>query len=64
MSTQPPRDDIVSRSPGTAGGRMKRGDQLNGQPRTRSLGQRGPSFTDKANPRSSWPVPNSPYPSE
>ena len=56
-STQPPRDPIVQDSPGTAGGSM-------GHPsadRVKSLPSKGPAFTSKDNPKSGFPVPNSPY---
>jgi hypothetical protein len=56
-----PRDPILQDSPGTAGGSVKRGDLLNGSPRTKSLSEGGANFTGKADPKGSWPVPDSPY---
>lgn len=54
-----PRDPITSKGPAT--GSPSRSDLLNGQPRTKSLGSKPPNFTKKDDPRSSFPVPNSPY---
>lgn len=58
-ATNPPRDAITQDSSGKAS--PKRADLLNGKPSTKSAGSAGPNFTKKDNPRSSWPVPNSPY---
>lgn len=60
-ATNPPRDPITQDKPGTAGGSVGRSDLLNGEPRTKSLGAKAPNFTRKDDPKSSWPVPNSPY---
>ena len=55
------RDPIVNEGTPVGGGSVKRGDLLNGSPRTKSLGRGGPNFTDKADPKRSFPVPDSPY---
>jgi hypothetical protein len=55
-----PRDPILQDSTG-GNASPKRSDLLNGSPRTKSLSEGGPNFTAKADPRSSYPVPDSPY---
>lgn len=56
-ATNPPRDPIIQDKPGTAGGSVK--DASAG--RVKSLPSKGPNFTSKDDPKSGWPVPNSPY---
>ena len=56
------RDPIIQdNSAGIAGGGVKRGDKLNGEPRTKSISGGGPNFTGKSSPKSGWPTPDSPY---
>ena len=51
------RDPIIQDKPGMAGGSVS--DASAG--RVKSLPSRGPNFTSKANPKTGWPVPDSPY---
>ena len=56
-----PRDPIIQDSPETAGGSVKRGDLLNGQPRTKSISGGSANFTSQRDRKAGWPVPDSPY---
>lgn len=51
------RDPIIQDKPGTAGGSVANASAG----RVKSLPSKGPNFTSKADPKSSWPVPDSPY---
>lgn len=51
------RDAIVQEKPGMAGGSVSNASAG----RVKSAGSAGPNFTNKADPKSSWPVPDSPY---
>ena len=56
-ATNPPRDPITQDKPGMAGGSVS--DASAG--RVKSLPSKSPNFTSKDDPKSGWPVPNSPY---
>lgn len=56
-SMKTPRDPIIQDKPGTAGGTMNHPNA----DKVKSISGGSPNFTKKDNPRSGFPVPNSPY---
>lgn len=56
-STRPDPDPIIQDKPGTAGGSVSNASEG----RVKSLPSKSPNFTKSDNPKSGFPVPNSPY---